>query len=96
MCLQASLAVTVDPVDRAMRVRAGVVFPGPEWRDDVYNEDTRRIELVKVRNSSTILWNGSVVVASRRFARARSGCCSCCAARAMRRTFLQQAALAIW
>lgn len=46
--LQASLAVTVDPVDRAMRVRAGVVFPGPEWRDDVYNEATRRLELVQV------------------------------------------------
>jgi hypothetical protein len=46
--LQASLAVTVDPVDRAMRVRAGVVFPGPEWREDVYNEDTKRLELVQV------------------------------------------------
>jgi len=46
--LQASLAVTVDPVDRAMRVRAAAVFPGPEWRDDVYNEDTRRLELVQV------------------------------------------------
>lgn len=40
--------MTVDPVDRAMRVRAGVVFPGPEWREDVYNEDTRRLELVQV------------------------------------------------
>jgi hypothetical protein len=48
---QASLAVTVDPVDRAMRVRAGVVFPGPEWREDVYNEDTRQLELVRVRVS---------------------------------------------
>jgi hypothetical protein len=45
---QASLAVTVDPVDRAMRVRAAVVFPGPEWRTDVYNEDTRQLELVPV------------------------------------------------
>lgn len=40
--------MTVDPVDRAMRVRAGVVFPGPEWREDVYNEDTKRLELVQV------------------------------------------------
>lgn len=49
---KASLAVTVDPVDRAMRVRAAAVFPGPEWRDDVYNEDTRRLELVQVDPSS--------------------------------------------
>jgi hypothetical protein len=45
---QASLAVTLDPVDRALRLRAAVVMPGPEWRTDVYNEDTRQLELVPV------------------------------------------------
>jgi hypothetical protein len=47
--LQSSLAVTVDPVDRAMRVRAGVVFPGPDWRVDTYDRVTKEVELVQVR-----------------------------------------------
>lgn len=46
--VQASVEVSLDPVDRAMRVRAAVVFPGPEWRTDVYNEDTGLLELVQV------------------------------------------------
>jgi hypothetical protein len=47
--LQSSLAVTVDPVDRSMRVRAGVVFPGPDWRVDTYDRVTKEVELVQVR-----------------------------------------------
>lgn len=51
--LQSSLAVTVDPVDRAMRVRAGVVFPGPDWRVDTYDRVTKEVELVQVRAPHT-------------------------------------------
>jgi hypothetical protein len=45
---QASLAVSVDPVDRVMKVRAGVSFPGPDWRYDLYNEETQQVEYIKV------------------------------------------------
>lgn len=45
---QASLAVTVDPIDRAMRVRAGVTFPGPEWRKNVWDHETRMVQVVPV------------------------------------------------
>jgi hypothetical protein len=44
---KATVAVNVDPIDRAARVRAAVSFPGPEWRDDVYNDATRMIEVPK-------------------------------------------------
>jgi hypothetical protein len=84
VCSQASLAVTVDPVDRAMRVRAGVVFPGPEWREDVYNEDTKRIELVQVRGHmcSSSRFLGQVlgqVFSADLCAQVRSLRCACCA-----------------
>lgn len=45
---QSSVAVSVDPVDRALRVRAAVSFPGPEWRRDVWDHETRRVQLVQV------------------------------------------------
>ncbi|KAI8471016.1 MAG: hypothetical protein J3K34DRAFT_520916 [Monoraphidium minutum] len=42
---RASLSLHLDPVDRACRLRAGVAFPGPEWREDVYDEVTDRVEV---------------------------------------------------
>lgn len=41
---RATLSLHLDPVDRACRLRAGVSFPGPEWREDVYDEVTRTVE----------------------------------------------------
>jgi hypothetical protein len=41
---RATLSLHVDPVDRAARLRAGVAFLGPEWRVDVYDEATNRVE----------------------------------------------------
>lgn len=41
---KAALAVNLDPVDGVCRLRAAVSFPGPEWREDVYDELTGRVE----------------------------------------------------
>jgi hypothetical protein len=46
---QSSLAVSVDPVDRAARLRAAVSFPGPEWRRDMWDPETRSVQIVQVR-----------------------------------------------
>uniref|UniRef100_A0A383VAP3 Uncharacterized protein n=1 Tax=Tetradesmus obliquus TaxID=3088 RepID=A0A383VAP3_TETOB len=44
---QSSIAVSIDPVDRAARLRAAVSFPGPEWRKDVWDHETRSVQLVQ-------------------------------------------------
>lgn len=41
---KASLLASVDPVDRSMKLNAALVFPGPEWRVDVYDEDNDVVE----------------------------------------------------
>ncbi|GBF91705.1 hypothetical protein Rsub_04009 [Raphidocelis subcapitata] len=41
---RATLAVHLDPVDGAATLRAGLAFPGPEWRETVYDEETGRVE----------------------------------------------------
>jgi hypothetical protein len=43
---RASLSLHADPVDRALRVRAAVSAPGPEWRGDVLDERTGLVALV--------------------------------------------------
>eukprot|EP00878_Enallax_costatus_P003770 GHUV01003986.1.p1 GENE.GHUV01003986.1~~GHUV01003986.1.p1 ORF type:complete len:351 (+),score=37.43 GHUV01003986.1:115-1167(+) len=54
---QASLVVTADPVDRAMRVRAGVTFQGPEWRKDVWDHETRMVQVVPIDiNARHSIW----------------------------------------
>ncbi|KAF8065775.1 hypothetical protein HT031_002835 [Scenedesmus sp. PABB004] len=54
---QASLALTLDPVDRAARLRAGVTFPGPEWRRDAWDLASRSLQLVPVeRGSRHTVW----------------------------------------
>jgi hypothetical protein len=42
---RATLSLHLDPVDRAARLRAAVSLPGPEWRDDVYDEATGNVEI---------------------------------------------------
>ncbi|KAF6254750.1 hypothetical protein COO60DRAFT_1622452 [Scenedesmus sp. NREL 46B-D3] len=49
---QSSLAVSIDPIDRAARLRAAVSFPGLEWRRDVWDHDTRSVQLVQDDGSS--------------------------------------------
>lgn len=36
---RASLAFTADPLHRSLKVGAAIAFPGPEWRDAVFDED---------------------------------------------------------
>lgn len=53
---RASLTVALDPVDRAATVRAAVIFPGPEWRSDVWDWNTRRVQAVQVRRVTHGAW----------------------------------------
>lgn len=41
---KATLSLHLDPVDRACRLRAAVSLPGPEWRQDVYDDVTGAVE----------------------------------------------------
>eukprot|EP00877_Chromochloris_zofingiensis_P002682 jgi/Chrzof1/12414/Cz06g33180.t1 len=41
---KATVAMHLDPVDRALRIGAGISLPGPEWRDEVYDEETDKVE----------------------------------------------------
>jgi hypothetical protein len=41
---KASMVVSVDPVDRRVRLRAGLSTPGPEWRVTVYDEERDVVE----------------------------------------------------
>jgi hypothetical protein len=53
---RATLSLHLDPVDAAARLRAGVSFPGPEWRGDVYDEATDRIECPRDDGSRHAVW----------------------------------------
>jgi len=53
---QATLALHLDPVDRVARLRAGVAFPGPEWREDVYDEVTGRVECPRDDGGRHAVW----------------------------------------
>jgi hypothetical protein len=41
---KASMLVSLDPVDRRVRLRAGLSTPGPEWRVTVYDEEREALE----------------------------------------------------
>lgn len=53
---RATLSLHLDPIDRAARLRAGVSFPGPEWREDVYDEVTDRVEAPKDDGARHAVW----------------------------------------
>jgi hypothetical protein len=53
---RAALSVHADPIDRAVRLRAAVCFPGPEWRGDRLDERTGLVEFVEDDGGRHALW----------------------------------------
>jgi hypothetical protein len=41
---KASMVISADPIDRRMKISAGLSTPGPEWRVTVYDEDRGVVE----------------------------------------------------
>lgn len=53
---RATMSLHLDPVDRCCLVRAGVSFPGPEWREDVYNDVTGKVECPRDDGARHAVW----------------------------------------
>jgi hypothetical protein len=53
---RAALSVHADPVDRSVRLRAAVCFPGPEWRGDRLDDRTGLVDFVEDDGGRHALW----------------------------------------
>lgn len=53
---RATLCLQADPIQRALKIAAAVAFPGPEWRDTLYDEEKDAIEYPRDDGGRHRLW----------------------------------------
>lgn len=58
---QSSVVVHADPLMRTYKLSALIAFPGPDWRDILFNESTREVEYPPDDGSRHRLWLSHII-----------------------------------